>query len=78
MPVQPDESNVRGERMHPSRALLACLIVLYACDSGSPSKQAGSSQTRIFDTQRNALDKAKAVQDTLHQAAEQQRRQEEQ
>ena len=64
--------------MHPSRALLACLIVLCACDSGSPPKQAKSSQTRIFDTQRSALDKAKAVQDTLHQAAEQQRRQEEQ
>jgi hypothetical protein len=59
--------------MRPARILLACLILLCACDS--PSKQAGSPPPRIFDTQRNALDKAKGVQDTLNRAAEQQRRQ---
>jgi hypothetical protein len=64
--------------MRPSHALLACLVLLCACDSGSPSKQAGGPQPRIFDTQRNALDKAKGVQDTLNQAAERQRRQEDQ
>jgi hypothetical protein len=62
--------------MHPARALLACLILLCACDSGTPPKQAGGPQPRIFDTQRSALDKAKEVQNTLQQAAEQQRRQE--
>jgi hypothetical protein len=64
--------------MRLSYGLLACLILLSACDAGSPPKHPSGPQPRIFDTQRSALDKAKGVQDTLQQAAEQQRRQEDQ
>lgn len=49
------------------------LAILYAaliagCDSG---KQA--PPPKLFESQRNALDKAKGVQDTLQQQADQQR-----
>jgi hypothetical protein len=50
-------------------AVLLSLTLLCACDGGS-SKEAASPAPRIFGTQRDALDKAKAVQDTLKQAAE--------
>ena len=53
-------------------ALLISLTLLCACDSGNTTKEASSSP-RIFGTQRDALDKAKAVQDTVKQAAERQR-----
>lgn len=53
-------------------APLLCLAALCACDGGG-TKQAASPTPRIFDTQRDALDKAKALQETVKQAAEQQR-----
>ena len=53
-------------------ALLLSLTMLCACDVGGP-KEAARPAPRIFDTQRNALDKAKQVQDTVKQAAERQR-----
>jgi hypothetical protein len=56
-------------------AFLLALTLLCACDGGS--KEAASPPARIFGTQRDALDKAKGVQDTLKQAAEQQRQQQE-
>jgi hypothetical protein len=49
---------------------LACLTLLAACDNGGPPP-------KIYETQRDALDKAKAVDATVQQAAEQQRRAEE-
>jgi hypothetical protein len=53
-------------------ALLLSLTLLGACDSGSTSKDAGPAP-RIFGAQRDALGQAKAVQDTVKQAAERQR-----
>jgi ABC-type uncharacterized transport system auxiliary subunit len=48
--------------------LTACatLVLLSACDSGGPP-------AKIYEPQRNALDKAKAVDSTVQQAAERQR-----
>jgi hypothetical protein len=53
--------------------ILICLAIL-GCGDQASSRQA--EQTRIFDTQRDALDKAKSVQDTVDQAAAQLRAQE--
>jgi hypothetical protein len=53
-------------------AIVLCLTMLCACDGGT-SKEAASPAPRIFGTQRDALDKAKAVQETMKQAAERQR-----
>jgi uncharacterized protein YcfL len=52
-------------------------LMLAAC--GSPPEPAANtgSQTRIFDTQRSALDKAKAVNETVMQADQARRAQEE-
>jgi ABC-type uncharacterized transport system auxiliary subunit len=47
-------------------AACATLVLLSACDSGSPPP-------KIYEPQRNALDKAKAVDSTLQQAADRQR-----
>jgi hypothetical protein len=60
----------------PRLALLLCLSVLCACDGGGPKEAAGPAP-RIFDTQRDALDKAKALQESVKQAAEQQRQERE-
>ena len=55
-----------------------CALILCACSGGSDTDKPPptSKKDRIFDTQRNALDKAKGVNDTL-QRADQQRRQDE-
>jgi hypothetical protein len=45
---------------------LACLTLLAACDSGGPPP-------KIYEPQRNALDKAKELDAVVQQAAEQQR-----
>jgi ABC-type uncharacterized transport system auxiliary subunit len=55
-----------GARMKVVLTALACLALLAACDNGNPPP-------RIYDAQRNALDKAKNVQDTLLQADQRQR-----
>jgi hypothetical protein len=67
-----------GNPMRLSRAvLLACFAALGGCDSGKSSREQAAAAPRIFETQRSALDKAKAVQDTLDQAGRQQRAEEE-
>jgi hypothetical protein len=57
--------------------LLACVAALCGCDSGKSAREQAAAAPRIFDTQRNALDKAKGVQGTLDQAHQQQRAEEE-
>jgi len=52
-------------------------LMLAACGSQpEPAANAGA-QTRIFDTQRDALDKAKAVNESVMQADQARRAQEE-
>ena len=56
------------------------LIVLFAlafCACGDGGHQPPPTQGRIYDTQRQALDKAKAVNDTVMDAAQRQRSEEE-
>jgi hypothetical protein len=58
------------------RTLILCsALCLCACSDGTP--QQPRSQDRIYDTQRQALDKAKAVNDTVMDAAQRQRAEEE-
>jgi hypothetical protein len=52
------------------------LFSLCACDASEHRQREQARQDRIFDTQRQALEKAKAVEGTLQQA-DQQRRAEE-
>jgi hypothetical protein len=49
--------------------ILACLIISGCGDDASSRREAEGA--RIFDAQRNALDKAKAVQETVNQSATQ-------
>jgi ABC-type uncharacterized transport system auxiliary subunit len=67
--MHPASNVFRSRRVSMKRLLaaLACLALLAACDSGSPPP-------KLYEPQRNALDKAKAVDDTVQQAAERQRR----
>jgi hypothetical protein len=59
-------------------ALLGICLLLSACSGGSDTDKPSptSKKDRIFDTQREALDKAKGVNDTLLRT-DQQRKQEE-
>ena len=54
-----------------------CALILNACSDGSDTDKSPptSKNDRIFDTQRDALDRAKGLNDTL-QKADQQRKQE--
>jgi hypothetical protein len=55
------------------------LIVLFAltlCACSDGGQQQPRTQDRIFDTQRQALDKAKDVNDTVMDAAQRQRSEE--
>ena len=57
------------------RTLILCFaLCLCACSDGT---QQPRSQDRIYDTQRQALDKAKAVNDTVIDSAQRQRAEEE-
>ena len=57
------------------RTLILCFaLLLCACSDGA---QQPRSQDRIYDTQRQALDKAKAVNDTVMDSARRQRAEEE-
>lgn len=57
------------------RALILCFaLALCACTDGA---QQPRSQDRIYDTQRQALDKAKAVNDTVMDSARRQSAEEE-
>ena len=55
-------------------------LILTACSGGSDTDKptSTSKKDRIFDTQRDALDKAKGVNDTLQQADQQRKQQEDQ
>jgi cell division protein FtsN len=57
-----------------------CALVLTACSGGSDTDKppSASKKDRLFDTQRDALDKAKGVNDTLQQADQQRKQQEDQ
>jgi hypothetical protein len=55
---------------------LIVLFVLACCACGDGGHQP-PTQGRIYDTQRQALDKAKAVNDTVMDAAQRQRSEEE-
>ena len=55
-------------------AVTLLLAALAACNN--PDQQA-AKQKRIFDTQRDALEKAKTVNDTVQQADQARRQQEE-
>ena len=59
-------------------AILPALIILVlcGCDGGEQRQREQARQDRIFDTQRQALEKAKDVNATVQQA-DQQRRAEE-
>jgi TolA-binding protein len=62
------------------RIVVATLIValmLSGCGGSSDAAKA-SGKTRLFDTQRDALDKANRVSETLRQADQARRAQEEQ
>jgi hypothetical protein len=64
-----------GATMKRALVWAAAAFVLAGC---GPQPQGGSSTApRIFDTQRNALDKAKTVNDSVTQGAEALRAQEE-
>jgi hypothetical protein len=52
------------------------LLVVSFCACGDGAQQPGT-QDRIYDTQRQALDKARGVDDTVMDAAQRQRAEEE-
>lgn len=52
-------------------AIVTVLTALAACDSTETPKRPGE---RIFDSQQQALERAKTVEDTIQQQADQQRR----
>lgn len=49
-------------------ALLSLTLPLFGCDTGQPPP-------KLFESQRNDMEKAKGVQDTLQQQADQQMQQ---
>ena len=57
-----------------------CALLLSACSGGSDTDKpsSASKKDRLFGTQQDALDKAKGVNDTLQQADQQRKQQEEQ
>lgn len=57
-----------------------CALLLTACSGGSDTDKPSptSKKDRLFNTQREALDKAKGVNDTLQQADQQRKQQEDQ
>ena len=64
------------------RLLIPLVLVLAACDNTVPTPppktDAVNEQNRLFDTQRSALEKARAVEGQVNAAAEAQRKQLEQ
>jgi hypothetical protein len=54
--------------------VLLSLVVLGGCGSGS--NDSAGEPARIFDSQRDALDRSKSVQDTVLDAAQQRRAEE--
>lgn len=64
------------------RLLISLVLLLTACDNTvpppPPKTDAVSGSDRLFDTQRRALEKARAVEGQVNAAAEAQRKQLEQ
>jgi len=64
------------------RLLIPLVLLLAACDNTvpppPPKTDAVSGSDRLFDTQRSALEKARAVEGQVNAAAEAQRKQLEQ
>ena len=65
------------------KLLILFVLVLGACDSTVPppppkTEAAGVGSDRLFDSQRQALEKARAVEGQVNAAAEAQRKQMEQ
>lgn len=64
------------------RLLIPLVLMLAACDNPvpppPPKTEPISGSDRLFDTQRNALEKARGVEDQMNAAAEAQRKQLEQ
>lgn len=63
------------------RLLIPLVLLLVACDNTvppPPKTNAVSGSDRLFDTQRHALEKARAVEGQVNAAAEAQRKQLEQ
>ena len=64
------------------RLLIPLMLLLAACDNTvpppPPKTDAVSGSDRLFDTQRRALEKARAVEGQVNAAAEAQRKQLEQ
>ncbi len=54
--------------------MIAASLGVAACDNGETPKRPGE-QDQLFKSQRQDLDRAKGVEDTVRQQAEQQRRQ---
>ena len=63
--------------MRTGLVVLLAGLALAACGPQPQSASNASTQTRIFDTQRNALDKAKSVNETVQQGDQALRAQEE-
>jgi hypothetical protein len=59
------------------RIAFIVLPALILCACGAQPESSSASGTRIYDTQRSALEKAKTVNDTVTQGAEALRAQEE-
>ena len=66
-----------GALMRTTVSILLLALFLAACGRQSDGEPRAAKQSRIFDTQRGALEKAKTVNDTLMQA-DQARREREQ
>ncbi len=63
--------------------LMLCVLLLSACDNTVPppppkTEAAAMGSDRLFDSQRQALEKARAVEGQVNAAAEAQRKQMEQ
>jgi hypothetical protein len=57
------------------RILIPLVSALAACDPGPPPPKAEPSPNPAFETQIQAMEKARAVEDQMKEAAEAQRRQ---
>jgi hypothetical protein len=58
-------------RSNALRAILFCSWALSALGCGQKSEQAPATAPKIFSEQREVLEKAKSVQDTVDQQAQQ-------
>ncbi|KAB2325214.1 MAG: hypothetical protein ABS91_02150 [Thiobacillus sp. SCN 64-35] len=57
------------------RLLAACLLILSACDASPPPQTGERSPNPVFETQIQAVEKARAVEGQVMDAAETQKKQ---